>query len=151
MSPFKPGQAKLRPGSVRRRKRIGRGPSSGRGKTSGRGHKGQGARSGSGVRPRFEGGQMSLVRRIPKRGFTSMQKIKPAVVNLCDFSSFAVGSKVGPQELKDRGILKGRYNGLKVLSKGELGKVLTIQAHFFSRAARRKIESGGGVAEVIGE
>ncbi len=150
MSPFKPGEAKLRPGSVHRRKRVGRGTASGQGKTSGRGHKGQGARSGSGVKPRFEGGQMSLVRRIPKRGFTSVQKIKPAVVNLSDFASFVVGAKVGPQELKERGILKGRYNGLKVLAKGELGKALTIQAHFFSREARRKIESGGGVAEVIG-
>ena len=149
MSAFKPGEAKMRPGSVKRRRRVGRGPASGRGKTSGRGHKGQGARSGSGARPRYEGGQMPLMRRIPKRGFTS-RRTRPAVVNLCDLNGFSAGSEVGPRELKQRGLLKGRFDGLKILAKGELKKALTVRAHFFSREARRKIEGGGGKAEVIG-
>jgi large subunit ribosomal protein L15 len=150
MSTLKPGEAKLRPGSTKNSQRVGRGTASGRGKTSGRGHGGQGARAGHGSPARYEGGQMPLARRVPKRGFTSRKKIRPAVVNLSDLVSFAAGSKVGPQELKDRGILKGRYDGLKVLAKGELKNALTVQAHSFSREARRKIESGGGKAEVIG-
>ncbi len=150
MSPFKTGQARMRPGSLRRSRRIGRGPGSGRGKTSGRGHKGQGSRSGSGARPRYEGGQMPLMRRIPKRGFHSRKLIRPAVVNLCDLNAFTAGSQVGPEELKEHGLVKGRHDGLKILAKGELKKALTVRAHFFSRQARRKIESGGGKVEVIG-
>ena len=149
MSPYKRGEARMRPGSLKRRKRIGRGTGSGSGKTSGRGHKGQGARAGSGARPRYEGGQMPLMRRLPKRGFTS-SRAKPAVVNLEDLNAFNAGAAVGPEEMKQRGLVKGKHNGLKVLAKGELKKSLTVRAHFFSAEARRKIEAGGGKVEVIG-
>lgn len=139
----------LRParGTRRARKRVGRGMGSGNGKTSGRGHKGQGARSGGGVRPGFEGGQMPLTRRVPKRGFRSPFRTRYVPVNLDGLDLFDAGQEVSPESLRDKG-LAGR--GLvKILGRGELSKPLTVKAHGFSRSAARKIEAAGGRVEVL--
>lgn len=139
----------LRPaqGTRRARKRVGRGMGSGNGKTSGRGHKGQGARSGGGVRPGFEGGQMPLTRRVPKRGFRNPFRTRYVPVNLDGLDLFDAGQEVSPESLRDKG-LAGR--GLvKILGRGELSKPLTVKAHGFSRSAARKIEAAGGRVEVL--
>ena len=136
-------------GSVKAPLRKGRGPGSGLGKTAGRGHKGQKARSGGGVRPGFEGGQMPLIRRLPKRGFTNIFAKEYALVNLKDLEAFEEGTLVTPELLKQAGLVKKVKDGIKVLGDGELTKKLTVQAHKFSKSAKEKIEASGGKAEVI--
>lgn len=137
------------PGANKRTKRVGRGPGSGHGKTSTRGHKGQKARSGGGVRPGFEGGQMPLQRRIPKRGFTNIFKKEYAIVNVQDLNMFADGTEVTIELLQDAGVIKGIKDGVKILGNGELEKKLTVKAHRFSKQAEEKIAARGGKAEVI--
>lgn len=142
----------LRPatGSTKNRKRLGRGPGSGNGKTAGKGHKGQNARSGGGVKPGFEGGQMPLQRRLPKRGFKSLNKKVYALVNLRDLQeSFEAGSVVDVEAFGQSGLVSKLYDGIKVLADGDLDKALTVKAHKFSQAAVAKIEAAGGKAEVI--
>ena len=137
-------------GSTHRRKVVGRGPGSGLGKTSGKGQKGQNARSGGGVRPGFEGGQLPLFRRLPKRGFSNAKfKTVYAVINLSDLNKFEDGAIVTPEILKEMGILKNQLNGVKVLGNGKLEKKLTVKAHKFSNSAKESIEKMGGKAEVI--
>ena len=132
------------------RKRVGRGIGSGLGKTSGKGHKGQNARSGGGVRPGFEGGQLPLFRRLPKRGFkNALFKTKYAVINLSDLDKFEEGAVVTPELLKEMGLIKNQLDGVKVLANGTLTKKLTVKANKFSDAALREIEKIGGKAEVI--
>ena len=137
-------------GSLKNRKRIGRGPGSGTGKTSGKGHKGQNARSGGGVRPGFEGGQIPLLRRLPKRGFSNhMFKTEYAVINLSDLNRFNDGDVVTPELLREMGIIKKQLSGVKVLGNGTLEKKVTVKAHKFSESAKQKIENSGGKVEVI--
>lgn len=137
-------------GSVKNRKRIGRGPGSGTGKTSGKGHKGQNARSGGGVRPGFEGGQLPLFRRLPKRGFSNaMFKKEYAVINISDLNTFNDGDVITPELLKELGIVKKQLSGIKVLGNGTLEKKVTVRAHKFSDSAKSKIEASGGKVEVI--
>ncbi len=137
------------PGSTKNRKRLGRGPGSGKGKTSGKGHKGQNARSGGGVKPGFEGGQMPLQRRLPKRGFTPLTRKEYALVNLGDLESFDAGSTIGIEALSSAGLVGRVKDGVKVLATGDLSKSLTVQAHKFSKSAVAKIEAAGGKVEVI--
>lgn len=141
----------LRPaaGSNKKRKRIGRGDGSGHGKTSCRGHKGQGSRSGGNTKPGFEGGQMPLQRRLPKRGFRNPFKIDRAVVNLTQLDAFPAGSEVTPELLAQRGMVRGKDRLVKILGDGTLSKSLTVKAHGFSAHAREKIEACGGKAELI--
>ncbi len=141
----------LRPaeGSTKVRKRKGRGHSSGLGKTAGRGHKGQKARSGGGVRTGFEGGQMPLIRRLPKRGFTNIFAKIYSEVNVKELEVFEPGTVVTPELLKEKGIIRKLNDGVKILGDGELTKNLTVKAHKFSKAAQEKIEAVGGKAEVI--
>lgn len=137
-------------GAFQTKKRVGRGVSSGHGKTSGKGHKGQNARSGGGVRPGFEGGQLPLFRRLPKRGFSNaMFKVEYATINVSDLEKFEDGAVVTPELLKEMGILKKQLSGVKVLGNGELTKKLTVKASKFSSSAIEKIEAKGGKAEVI--
>jgi large subunit ribosomal protein L15 len=132
------------------RKRVGRGPGSGHGKTSTRGHKGQGSRSGYSLSPIFEGGQMPLVRRIPKRGFNNSFAETVAIVNLAVLDrNFQSGEEVTPDAISGKAIVKGSYDLLKVLGEGELTKGLKISAHRFSRSAMEKIEKAGGQAVVL--
>lgn len=141
----------LRPalGSTKTRKRIGRGHGSGTGKTAGKGHKGQNARSGGGVKAGFEGGQMPLQRRLPKRGFSPLQKKVYALVNVSQLEGFESGSTVDATALINAGIIKTVADGIKVLGDGELTRPLTIKAHKFSKSAQAKIEEAGGTVEVI--
>ena len=136
-------------GSNKKRKRVGRGDGSGHGKTSGRGHKGQGARSGGNTKPGFEGGQMPLQRRLPKRGFRNPFKIKVSVVNLEQLEAFPSGSEVTPELLTQRGLVRGNNPRVKVLGNGALSKSLTVKAHGFSGKAKEKIEACGGKVELI--
>ena len=139
------------PGSKHRRRRVGRGESSGLGKTSGKGNKGQKASSGASIRPGFEGGQMPLARRLPKKGFNNAQfKTQYAIVNLVDLEiKFADGDEVNEQSLRNVGLVKGTFDGVKVLANGELTKKLTVAVEKVSAAAKEKIEkAGGSVAEV---
>ncbi len=136
------------PGSKKSRKRLGRGAGSGLGKTSGKGNKGQNARSGGGVRPGFEGGQMPLQRRVPKRGFNNIFAKRYAIVNVGDLERFEDGSRVDFNSLKAAGLVKKKFDGLKVLGNGELTKKLTVVASKFSNSAKMKIENLGGKAEV---
>ena len=137
-------------GATKTRKRVGRGTGSGLGKTSGKGHKGQNARSGGGVRPGFEGGQLPLFRRLPKRGFTNaMFKTTYAVLNLDDLNKFEENTEITPELLKEMGILKNQLNGVKILGNGTLEKKLTVKANQFSKKAKEEIEKLGGKAEVI--
>lgn len=135
-----------RPGARHRRKRVGCGESSGHGKTSGKGHKGQKARSGGSIRLGFEGGQMPLIRRIPKRGFNNSDfATRYAPVNLDALEAFADGSKVDEAALRSRGIVKGQWDGVKILGGGKLKpKNLTVEAHAFSGSARAALEAVGG-------
>ena len=135
-------------GSRQSRKRVGRGPGSGMGKTSTRGHKGHNARSGGGVRPGFEGGQMPLHRRLPKRGFTSLFKKKIAVLNLGDLDVFEAGITIDGILLKERGLVKGRIDGIKILGNGELTKAFSLKGCLVSQSAREKIEAAGGNIEL---
>lgn len=136
-------------GARRTSKRVGRGPGSGKGKNAGGGEKGQNSRSGGGTRLGFEGGQMPLFRRIPKRGFNNVNQVKYAVVNLADLNVFADGTTVTPALLVDKGIVKKELNGVKILASGELTKKLTVQAHKFSQKASAEIVRLGGKTEVI--
>ena len=129
--------------------RVGRGTGSGSGKTSGRGHKGQKARSGGGVRPGFEGGQMPIYRRLPKRGFKNIWADVYAEVNVETLNRFDDGAEVDAVALIDSGILKNARDGIKILGGGELTKKLTVKAHGFTKTAVQKIEAAGGKAEVI--
>ena len=137
------------PKSVKKRKRVGRGCGSGHGFTSGRGSKGQNSRSGGGVRPGFEGGQMPLYRRVPKRGFTSIFKKNYSIVNIDRLNIFKDGDIVTQKELIDKGIIKKIEYGVKILAKGSLNKKLTIKANKFSQKAISEIESVGGKIEVV--
>ncbi|HSO22174.1 MAG TPA: 50S ribosomal protein L15 [Chondromyces sp.] len=138
------------PGAKRSRKRIGRGPGSGTGKTAGKGHKGQKSRSGYSRRYGFEGGQMPLVRRLPKRGFTNIFRVEFQVVNLRDLERvFADGDTVSPESLIDKGLVRGGKRLIKVLGDGELSKKLAVQVHKFSTSARAGIEKAGGSCEVV--
>ncbi len=137
-------------GSRKRRKRIGRGSGSGHGGTSCRGHKGQNARSGGGKGPGFEGGQMPLQRRLPKRGFRNIFKKEYTIVHIKDLNKFEANQEVTPEVLKQTGIIKKSVSLIKVLSDGDLENPLTLKAHKFSREAKKKIEASGGKAEVIG-
>ena len=130
-------------------KRLGRGTGSGLGKTSGKGHKGAKARSGGGKRPGFEGGQMPLTMRLPKRGFTNKWRVEYATVNVDRLNIFEDGAVVSPVELIQAGILKNVQDGVKILGNGEITKKLTVQANKFSETAKQKIEAAGGKVEVF--
>ncbi|MBM4764922.1 50S ribosomal protein L15 [Bacillus sp. B15-48] len=136
-------------GSRQERKRKGRGIGSGNGKTAGKGHKGQNARSGGGVRPGFEGGQTPLARRLPKRGFTNINRKEYAVVNLDALNRFEDGTEITPELLVETGLVKKELAGIKILAKGNLEKKLTVKAHKFSSAAKEAIETAGGQTEVV--
>jgi len=136
-------------GARQPRKRVGRGRASGTGKTAGRGTKGQMSRTGSTHRAAFEGGQMPLYRRLPKRGFTPpMQKII-AGVNVASLSCFDAGTEVTPDMLRERGLANGRHHGIKILGNGDIDRKLTVKAHGFSASAKKKIEEAGGQCEVL--
>jgi large subunit ribosomal protein L15 len=142
---------KPRPGAKHRVKRLGCGESSGHGKTSGKGHKGQKARSGGSIRLGFEGGQMPLIRRLPKRGFNNAAfKTKYAVINLDELEVFEPGSQINEQILREKGLVNGRIDGVKILGRGELTKKLAVEADKFSESARQKIEQAGGSVVVRG-
>jgi large subunit ribosomal protein L15 len=141
---------KPRPGAKHRRKRLGQGESSGHGKTSGRGGKGQTARSGSSIRIGFEGGQMPLIRRIPKRGFNNARHGTQYIpVNLESLNQFKDGARIDLDTLRKAGLANGKADGIKILGTGELSRKLTVTAHAFSASARAKIEGKGGSCEVI--
>src|SRR5215210_2174867 len=141
---------KPRPGAKHRRKRLGQGESSGHGKTSGRGGKGQTARSGSSIRIGFEGGQMPLIRRIPKRGFNNARHTTRYIpVNLESLNQFSDGARVDGEMLRKAGLANGKGAGIKILGNGDLTKKLTVSAHAFSASARAKIESKGGACEMV--
>ena len=137
-------------GSRKAPKRVGRGPGSGTGKTAGRGHNGQKSRSGYSRMRGFEGGQMPLHRRLPKRGFTNIFRTTYRTVNIERLSGFEAGSVIGPDALQDAGLLKKGSDQIKILGNGELNVALTVRAHRFTGAAAEKIEAAGGKAEVIG-
>ena len=136
------------PGSVKEGYRKGRGPGSGNGKTAGKGHKGQNARSGGGVRPGFEGGQLPLYRKLPKRGFKNYFAVNYAIVNVSALEAFNDGDIVNLDALMAKGIIKKPLDGLKVLGNGEITKKLTVEASVFSASAKEKIEAAGGKTEV---
>jgi large subunit ribosomal protein L15 len=141
---LKPG-----PGANQKRKRVGRGPGSGLGVTAGRGHKGQKSRSGFSRRTGFEGGQMPLYRRLPKRGFTNIFARRYVVLNVRDLNQFEEGVEISAEMLKETGFVKKTHDGLRILGEGELEKKLMVKASHFSESARRKIEAAGGTAEVV--
>ncbi len=143
-------ELKYNEGSKKDIKRLGRGSSSGTGKTSGRGENGQNSRSGGGVRIGFEGGQLPLYRRLPKRGFSNaMFKKVYATINVSDLNKFEDGTVVSPELLREMGIIKNELSGIKVLGNGSLDKKLTVRAHKFSNQAKEKIEAKGGKIEVM--
>lgn len=147
---MKLNELKKNPGATHSKKIVGRGPGSGLGKTSGKGHKGQNARSGGGVRPVFEGGQLPLYRRLPKRGFSNAKfKCEYAVINVSDLDKFEEGTVITPELLKEVGMVKKQLAGIKVLGNGEITKKVTIRAHRFTSTALRKLEESGSKAEVI--
>ena len=142
---------KPRPGAKHRRKRLGQGESSGHGKTSGRGGKGQTARSGSSIRIGFEGGQMPLIRRIPKRGFNNTRHATRYIpVNVESLNTFEDGARVDETALRSVGLANGRGEGVKILGGGEVTRKLSVSAHAFSASARAKIEAKGGTCELLG-
>ncbi|MBN7744774.1 50S ribosomal protein L15 [Bacillus velezensis] len=136
-------------GSRKLRNRVGRGIGSGNGKTAGKGHKGQNARSGGGVRPGFEGGQMPLFQRLPKRGFTNINRKDYAIVNVDKLNGFAEGTEVTPELLLETGVISKLNAGVKILGNGKLEKKLTVKANKFSASAKEAVEAAGGTAEVI--
>jgi large subunit ribosomal protein L15 len=138
---------KPRPGARHAKKRVGRGPGSGHGKTAGRGEKGQKSRTGYSQKRGFEGGQMPLHRRIPKRGFTNIFKEEFAVVNLSDLDRFDAGSTVNEDSLRQAGLVKGRRRKIKILGTGEVSKKLNVTADRFSKSAKAKIEAAGGACQ----
>lgn len=138
------------PGATRPRKRVGRGPGSGLGKTSGRGHKGRGARTGGNTPPGYEGGQMPLQRRLPKRGFNNPFRVEYAVVNLGQIErAFEAAAVVDLEALRGKKLVRRRARLVKVLAKGQISKPLTVKAHKFSAPARAQLEAAGGTAEVV--
>jgi large subunit ribosomal protein L15 len=137
------------PGARHRRKRVGRGPGSGTGKTCGAGHKGQMSRKGHKHKPGFEGGQMRLVRRIPKRGFNNYNRVEFTAINVAALDGFNDGDVVDVKSLQARGLAKQVSGGVKLLGYGEIGKKLTIQLQAFSASARSKVEAAGGACEVV--
>lgn len=136
-------------GSTKAPYRKGRGAGSGNGKTAGKGHKGQNARSGGGVRPGFEGGQLPLYRKLPKRGFTNHFATHYAIINLADLDAFDNGAVIDLDTLVANGMIKNTYDGLKVLGNGEVTKAFTVKATKFSASAKEKIEAAGGKTEVV--
>ena len=136
-------------GSVKASFRVGRGPGSGNGKTSGKGHKGQNARSGGGVRPGFEGGQIPLYRRLPKKGFNNHFAVNYAIVNVASLNKFEDGAVVDADALTASRLVTDTMDGIKILGSGELTKKLTVKASCFSASERAKIEAAGGKAEVV--
>ncbi len=136
-------------GSRKERNRLGRGIGSGNGKTSGKGHKGQNARSGGGVRPGFEGGQTPLFQRLPKRGFTNINRKEFTIVNVDTLNRFEEGTEVTPELLLETGVISKYTAGVKILGKGKLEKKLTVKAHKFSSSAKEAIEAAGGSIEVV--
>jgi large subunit ribosomal protein L15 len=136
-------------GANRKNKRVGRGIGTGHSKTATRGYKGQLSRSGTKTRAGFEGGQMPLYRRLPKRGFTNIFRKEYAVINLKQLTAFEAGAEIGPETLKERGIVRNLRDGLKVLGGGELHAALKVRAHSFSKSAAEKIQNAGGTVEVI--
>ncbi|MDY7038574.1 MAG: 50S ribosomal protein L15 [Thermodesulfobacteriota bacterium] len=141
LSPFK--------GSRKKGKRVGRGPGSGHGKISCRGHKGQKSRSGGGIRPGFEGGQMPLQRRLPKRGFTNIFKKRYSLINIRDLKRFSQNSHLDIEALKDAGLLNRAKDRVKLLGKGDISYPLVIKVHKTSQSAKEKIEAAGGKVEII--
>lgn len=137
-------------GATHKKKRVGRGPGSGHGKTACRGHKGQGSRSGTSMGIGFEGGQMPLHRRVPKRGFNNIFRREYAAINVSQLNLFKSGSTVTPEELIRKGIIKKAVHGVKILSEGTLNTSLVVRAHKFSAEAAKKIQAAGGTVEVIG-
>jgi len=135
-------------GSNRNKKRVGRGPGSGHGKTSCRGHKGQNSRSGGGVKPGFEGGQMPLQRRLPKRGFASPNRVEYTILNLSDLERLGL-DEVTPEKLLEDGAIKNARDGIKILGMGELTRAVKVKADAFSASAIKKIQAAGGTAEVL--
>lgn len=146
---MKLNELKATEGSRRNRKRVGRGTSSGYGKTSGRGQKGQLARSGGKTRLGFEGGQMPLYRRMPKRGFNNINRKEYAIINLNDLNKFEAGSEVTIDSLKEAGIVKKELAGVKLLANGKLDVKLTVQVNKVSESAKKAVETAGGTVEVI--
>ena len=136
-------------GSNKKRKRVGRGDGSGHGKTSCRGHKGQGSRSGGNTKPGFEGGQMPLQRRLPKRGFHNIFRNEMTVVNLAQLDALAGAGEIAPETMSQHGLISGKNRQVKVLGEGNWTKPVTVRAHGFSTSAREKIEAAGGRAELI--
>ncbi|MCP4579401.1 MAG: 50S ribosomal protein L15 [Deltaproteobacteria bacterium] len=136
-------------GSRRARKRVGRGPGSGHGKTSCRGHKGQNSRSGGGVRPGFEGGQMPIHRRLPKRGFKNPFRKEYSVVNVGDLSRFEPNTQLDPDSLQEAGLVWKMLDGVKLLGNGEISQPLVVRIHKISNSARTKIEGAGGKVEIL--
>jgi large subunit ribosomal protein L15 len=136
-------------GSTKKRKRIGRGPGSGHGKTATKGHKGQKARSGGSIKAGFEGGQMPLQRRLPKRGFTPLSRVEYSVVNLKQLDVFEVGSKVDAEALVSKGLIKCSCDAVKILGNGDISKSLNVTATKFSQSAKDKIVAAGGTVEEI--
>ncbi len=136
-------------GAVKNRKRVGRGPGSGTGKTCGRGHKGQNSRSGGGTRVGFEGGQMPLNRRLPKRGFTNIFKKRYALIKLTDLNRFEKDSIIDPQVLIECGLVKKVYDGIKILGNGEIDRPIVLKVHKWTQSANAKITAAGGKIEGI--
>lgn len=136
-------------GSRKKRKKVGRGPGSGMGKTSGKGHKGLKARSGGSVRPGFEGGQMPLYRRLPKRGFFNIFKTNNAVLNVKDLDRFEDGTAIDIDALREAGMVKGQVDGVKILGHGEITKKFSLKNILVSKMAKEKIESAGGSIEQL--
>ena len=148
---MKLNQLTATPGATKERKRIGRGYGSGNGKTAGKGHKGQKARAGHGQQPGFEGGQMPLQRRVPKRGFNNIFAKEISAVNVAALDkAFEDGTTVTVESLVEKGLVKKAKDGVKILGNGELTKKLNVSVHAYSEAAKQKIEAAGGKAEVIG-
>jgi large subunit ribosomal protein L15 len=140
------------PGARKERKRLGRGIGSGLGKTSGKGHKGQNARAGGGVRPGFEGGQTSLLRKLPKKGFSNEPfRVRYQPLNVEALERFEAGTVVTPELLEETRVCKNAIKGVKILGTGEISKALTVRAHHVSESAKAKIEAAGGKVEIIGE
>ena len=136
-------------GSKHRRIRLGRGRASGKGKTSGRGHKGQMARTGSVHKPLFEGGQMPLVRKLPKRGFNNFNRKEILPVNLDALNAFEDGAEITIEVLKEKGLVNGRFDGVKILGNGNVEKKLQVKVNAFSASAKEKIEAAGGTCEIV--
>ncbi|MDR2849133.1 MAG: 50S ribosomal protein L15 [Verrucomicrobiota bacterium] len=137
------------PGARKTRKRVGRGRASGMGKTSTRGHKGQQARKGHKVKLGFEGGQMPLIRRLPKRGFKNINRVVYAPVNVCELEQFDSGTEVTPALLRENGLYAKKFDGVKILGVGDLTKKLTVKANGVSASAKAKIEAAGGSVEIV--